>query len=93
MVAAFGHAGDGNIHVNIMLDRTVPGADARAEAALDDLFQQILAWGGAITGEHGIGLAKARWWPAAADENVRELHHRVKMALDPRRILNPGKFV
>jgi glycolate oxidase subunit GlcD len=93
MVAAFGHAGDGNIHVNIMVDRTQPGADARAEAALDDLFQQILAWDGAVTGEHGIGIAKARWWPQAADENVRELHHRVKMALDPRRILNPGKFV
>jgi glycolate oxidase len=93
MVAAFGHAGDGNIHVNIMLDRTLPGADARAEAALDDLFRQVLAWDGAVTGEHGIGIAKARWWPQAADENVRELHHRVKMALDPRRILNPGKFV
>ncbi|HKX63653.1 MAG TPA: FAD-linked oxidase C-terminal domain-containing protein, partial [Verrucomicrobiae bacterium] len=93
MVAAFGHAGDDNIHVNIMLDRTLPGADARAEAALDDLFHQVLAWGGAVTGEHGIGIAKARWWPQAADENVRELHHRVKMALDPRRILNPGKFV
>ena len=93
MVAAFGHAGDGNIHVNIMLDRGLPGAEARADAALDDLFQQVLAWEGAVTGEHGIGIAKARWWPQAADENVRELHHRVKMALDPRRILNPGKFV
>jgi glycolate oxidase len=93
MVAAFGHAGDGNIHVNIMLDRTLPGAEARAEAALDDLFQQVVKWEGAITGEHGIGLAKARWWPQAADENVRALHQAVKLALDPRRILNPGKFV
>jgi glycolate oxidase len=47
MVAAFGHAGDGNIHVNIMLDRTVPGANERAEAALDDLFRQVVAWQGA----------------------------------------------
>jgi glycolate oxidase len=93
MVAAFGHAGDGNIHVNIMLDRAQPGAEARAEAALDDLFQQVIAWDGAITGEHGIGLAKTRWWPQAADKNVRELHRRVKLALDPKRILNPGKFV
>jgi glycolate oxidase len=92
-VAAFGHAGDGNIHVNIMLDRGVPGAEARAEAALDDLFRQILRWKGSITGEHGIGLAKLRWWPQAADENVRALHRRVKQALDPRGILNPGKFL
>ncbi len=92
-VAAFGHAGDGNIHVNIMVDRTRPDSDARAQAALDDLFRQVLAWGGAITGEHGIGLAKKRWWPQAADAGVRELHRRVKDALDPRGILNPGKFI
>jgi len=79
--------------VNIMLDRQQPGAEARAEAALDDLFVQILSWGGSITGEHGIGLAKLRWWPQAADENVRKLHRQVKRALDPRGILNPGKFV
>src|SRR5688572_19124702 len=92
-VAAFGHAGDGNIHVNVMLDRTQPGADARAEAALDDLFTQVLAWDGVITGEHGIGLAKKRWWPQAANERVQALHRAVKKALDPRGILNPGKFV
>lgn len=92
-VAAFGHAGDGNIHVNIMLDRTLPGADARAEAALDDLFAQIIAWGGAITGEHGIGIAKGRWWPQAIPSRVRELHKQVKSALDPQGILNPGKFI
>lgn len=92
-VAAFGHAGDGNIHVNIMLDIDEPGAQKRADAALDDLFNQIIAWKGAITGEHGIGLAKKRWWPQAADARVRQLHRDVKMALDPRGILNPGKFV
>ena len=92
-VAAFGHAGDGNIHVNIMLDRGEPGAEKRADAALDELFQQIIKWGGAITGEHGIGLAKKRWWPQAADARVRQLHREVKKALDPRGILNPGKFV
>lgn len=92
-IAAFGHAGDGNIHVNVMLDRTQPGADARAEAALDDLFRQVLAWDGAITGEHGIGLAKQRWWPQAANARVQQLHREVKKALDPRGILNPGKFV
>ena len=92
-IAAFGHAGDGNIHVNIMLDRNVPGAEARAQAALDDLFRQVIAWQGAITGEHGIGLAKLHWWPQAADPAVRALHRTVKRALDPRGILNPGKFV
>ena len=92
-VAAFGHAGDGNIHVNIMLDRTQPGADARAQAALDDLFAQVLKWDGVITGEHGIGLAKKRWWPQAISPRVRLLHRQVKRALDPREILNPGKFV
>jgi glycolate oxidase subunit GlcD len=92
-VAAFGHAGDGNIHVNVMLDRAQPGAEARADAALDDLFAQVLAWGGVITGEHGIGLAKKPWWRQAADTRVRELHRQLKKALDPRGILNPGKFV
>src|SRR5207253_2160064 len=53
-VACFGHAGDGNIHVNVMVDKTQPGAPRRSEAALDDLFRQVLAWGGVITGEHGI---------------------------------------
>jgi len=91
-VAAFGHAGDGNIHVNVMLDREQPGADARAQAALDDLFKQVLEWDGVITGEHGIGLAKSRWWPEAVSPRVRQLHREVKKALDPRDILNPGKF-
>jgi glycolate oxidase len=92
-VACFGHAGDGNIHVNVMVDLEQSGAKGRANAALDDLFKQILAWGGAITGEHGIGLAKKRWWPLAADAAVRDVHRRIKRALDPGGILNPGKFV
>ena len=92
-VACFGHAGDGNIHVNIMVDESAPNSVARQEAALDDLFRKILAMGGAITGEHGIGLAKKPWWPQAASAEVRELHRRVKRALDPRGILNPGKFL
>src|SRR5581483_10496769 len=64
-IAAFGHAGDGNIHINIMADRFNRDAAVRekVERALDELFAQVLAWGGVITGEHGIGLAKKRWWP------------------------------
>ena len=92
-VACFGHAGDGNIHTNIMVDYTQPGAKKRSEAALDELFQQVLAWGGSITGEHGVGIAKQRWWPLAVSKEARALHRTIKQALDPKAILNPGKFV
>lgn len=94
-IACFGHAGDGNIHVNIMADRYKRDATVRekVESALDELFERVLAWGGVITGEHGIGLAKKRWWPDATSEPVRELHRKLKAVLDPNGILNPGKFV
>ena len=92
-IACFGHAGDGNIHTNVMVDFNQPGAKKRSEAALDELFRQVIAWGGAITGEHGIGLAKQRWWPLAVSKEVRALHRTIKDALDPKGILNPGKFV
>jgi glycolate oxidase len=92
-LACFGHAGDGNIHTNVMVDLKQPGAKARSEAALDELFRQVLAWNGSITGEHGIGIAKQRWWPLAVSREVRALHRVVKRALDPKGILNPGKFV
>ncbi|PYL68891.1 MAG: FAD/FMN-containing dehydrogenase [Verrucomicrobia bacterium] len=94
-IACFGHAGDGNIHVNIMADRYNRDAAVRekVERTLDDLFVQVLAWGGVITGEHGIGLAKKRWWPDATSEVARNLHGRLKQILDPNDILNPGKFL
>jgi glycolate oxidase len=92
-IACFGHAGDGNIHTNVMVDYNQPGARQRSEAALDALFRQVVDWGGVITGEHGIGLAKQPWWPLATSEAVRDLHRRIKRAVDPHRILNPGKFV
>jgi glycolate oxidase len=93
-VACFGHAGDGNIHVNIMVgEYEDPQIHARADAALDELFSQIIAWGGAITGEHGIGLAKKPWWNLALSEQNRALHNVLKRALDPKALLNPGKFV
>jgi glycolate oxidase len=53
----------------------------------------VLSWGGVITGEHGIGLAKKRWWPNAASSVVRDVHRRLKQILDPGDILNPGKFL
>lgn len=92
-IACFGHAGDGNIHTNIMvagIDQ--PGVREAADEVLDELFRQILAWGGAITGEHGIGLAKLPWWPQAANADVRAVHCAIKSALDPQLLLNPGKF-
>ncbi len=92
-LACFGHAGDGNIHVNVMVDMTQPNARENSQAALDELFRQVLAWQGVITGEHGIGIAKMPWWPLAASPVVRELHEKVKHALDPHGILNPGKFL
>jgi glycolate oxidase len=94
-IACFGHAGDGNIHVNIMADRYNRDATVRekVERALDDLFARVLAWGGVITGEHGIGLAKKRWWPEATSAVVRDVHHKLKQILDPNDILNPGKFL
>jgi len=92
-IACFGHAGDGNIHVNIMFDASWPDVDKRTRAALDQLFRQVLAWDGVITGEHGIGLAKKPWWPLAVSPAVRTLHRKIKRCLDPKGILNPGKFV
>jgi glycolate oxidase len=92
-IACFGHAGDGNIHVNVMYDENWPGVKARTQAALDQLFRQVLAWDGVITGEHGIGLAKKPWWPLAVSPAGRMLHGKIKHCLDPKGILNPGKFV
>jgi len=93
-VASFGHAGDGNIHVNIMVPTMDdPAIRERAEAALDKLFHQVIAWKGAITGEHGVGIAKSRWWHAAIPHSAHQAHLAIKQALDPNGILNPGKFL
>ncbi len=93
-IACFGHAGDGNIHTNIMLARDDEGRERRAEAdaLIDRLFAWVLDHGGSITGEHGIGLAKADWFPRAVGKVSMEVHRAIKTALDPRNILNPGKM-
>ena len=93
-VACFGHAGDGNIHVNVMVaEPDKKDVGEKMERALDDLFRYVIASGGAITGEHGIGLAKKRWWPQAVSPESIALHQTIKRALDPAGILNPGKFL
>jgi len=94
-VACFGHAGDGNIHVNIMAKNyhTDHRVKAGVDRALDELFTWVLKVGGVITGEHGIGLAKKPWWKQAVDKVGRDTHTALKAALDPKGILNPGKFV
>lgn len=93
-VACFGHAGDGNIHTNLMVENyDNPGVRKRADAALDKLFQWVLDHGGAITGEHGVGLAKQPWIKQALGENTFNLHKLIKGALDPEDVLNPGKFL
>lgn len=95
-IACFGHAGDGNIHVNLMVDKDYPQNPTlqnQITEALDELFDFVLQLGGTITGEHGIGLAKKRWWPKAISPAVHELHTKIKQALDPKGILNPGKFL
>jgi len=93
-VACFGHAGDGNIHVNLMVENPDdPAVKERMERALDALFRGVLGMGGSITGEHGVGLAKKRWWSQAVDAGADDLHRRIKRALDPDDLLNPGKFL
>lgn len=93
-VACFGHAGDGNIHTNLMVgDYADPEVKERADRALDLLFKWVLENNGAITGEHGVGLAKKRWIRQALGEVSFEVHQSLKRALDPTDLLNPGKFL
>ena len=93
-VACFGHAGDGNIHTNLMVSSyDEPSTRENADRALDQLFTWVLENGGTITGEHGVGLAKKRWLKQAIGETSLATHHTLKNALDPKGILNPGKFL
>ncbi len=93
-IACFGHAGDGNIHTNIMVPRAADGHELRdrADSLLPRIFDFVLSCGGAITGEHGIGLAKAPWFPQAVGPVGLSIHSALKDALDPQHIINPGKM-
>ena len=92
-ISSFGHAGDGNIHVNLMAPTGTKTDDPRMHRILDELFRGVLAMGGVISGEHGIGLAKKPWWNQATSPALRQLHQKVKKAIDPTNRLNPGKFL
>jgi glycolate oxidase len=91
-VAAFGHAGDGNIHVNLLVDRQNPDELSRAKAAERALFEGVLALEGSISGEHGIGYAKKPYLAMELSAGAIALMKRVKAAFDPNNILNPGKI-
>jgi glycolate oxidase len=91
-IACFGHAGDGNIHVNLMLEPGNDGEAARAKIAERELFTRVVALEGSISGEHGIGFAKAPYLSIELSPDEIALMERVKQAFDPAGILNPGKI-
>ncbi|NOT46873.1 MAG: FAD-binding protein [Acidobacteria bacterium] len=91
-VANFGHAGDGNIHVNFVVDRDNADAIARARKCVSETFKLSVELGGTISGEHGIGYVKAQYMEYAIDEPTLEIMKGIKRVFDPNGILNPGKM-
>jgi FAD/FMN-containing dehydrogenase len=90
-VATVAHAGDGNLHPNVVFDPTVPGEQDRAVKVFDQIMEIALELGGTITGEHGVGLLKKRLLADELGGLNLDVHRRIKAALDPDGILNPGK--
>ena len=91
-IAVFGHAGDGNLHVNVMYDRRSPVIRETAAKAVRMVMEKVVELGGSISGEHGIGLAKTAYTGLEFDPAELAAMKAVKKALDPRNILNPGKL-
>jgi glycolate oxidase len=91
-VPAFGHAGDGNLHVNIMLDKNSPMEMEKAHKMVRGLFQRVIQMGGTLSGEHGIGITKAPYLQMEISRAGLEVMSRIKKAFDPKGILNPGKI-
>ena len=91
VIATYGHAGDGNLHVNVLWDE--PTGAERAEAAVEDVFRLSLRLGGTISGEHGIGTLKRRYLPWEQAPPVMDLQRALKRQWDPIGILNPGKLL
>lgn len=90
IIAILGHAGDGNLHATILTDETDLEEAARVEKAVDEIFMATVELGGSLSGEHGIGRAKARFITLQTGEAGLEVQRRIKKALDPNNILNPG---
>ena len=91
-IATFGHAGDGNLHPQILYDGYDPDQVERLEKAVADLFKLAVELNGTLTGEHGIGLSKASFMSLEHDAAALDAMRAVKRALDPNNILNPGKM-
>lgn len=91
-VANFGHAGDGNIHVNFCCDPTKPEEIERARKCVRETFELSVELGGSISGEHGIGYVKAPYLDIAVDKPTLEIMKSIKKVFDPNGILNPGKM-
>jgi len=91
-IVIFGHAGDGNLHPNILFDRRDEEEWQRVEAAVGDLFRAAVQVGGTLSGEHGVGLLKRPYLEMALGVTSVEMQKRIKQAWDPNNILNPGKI-
>jgi glycolate oxidase len=91
-IPTFGHLADGNLHVNIMYHRADRTETKAAETAVQDLMETVVSLGGAISGEHGIGLAKTPFLRIQHSPAQIKAMQAVKKALDPRGIMNPGKM-
>jgi glycolate oxidase len=91
-IVIFGHAGDGNLHPNILFDKRRPEQCAKVEQMVAEIFDASLALGGTLSGEHGIGVLKRPYLERALGPVSVEIQRRIKQALDPMNILNPGKM-
>ena len=87
---SYGHAGDGNLHVNFLWDD--PDAAPRVERGLDRLFRSVVGMRGTLTGEHGVGTSKAEYLPLEQGPELIELQRRLKAVFDPKNLLNPHKI-
>ena len=92
LIVNFGHAGDGNIHVNLMVDKSVEEERKRAEALAREIFSLTLGLGGTISGEHGVGITKAPYLGMEIGKKELGLMKGIKDLFDPRGVLNPGKI-
>ena len=92
IIPSYGHAGDGNIHVNVLYDRQIPGEREMVNPTVEDIFTIVRKLNGTLSGEHGIGLTKAPYLGMELSEAAMALQRRIKQAFDPHNIMNPGKI-